>query len=125
MEIPVFTDNATILGDGTEVHPLQAAAVNTALSNIRTNRTIYHITAPDVVAGFANVPVVFVPAFADAAYTIAQAIMRDSALDLADVYGPGDNHLIAAAGFTAQIRVNTATAIAGDVIILNTIAIHD
>lgn len=123
MEIPVFTDNATILGDGTEVHPLNATGFPAA--NIRTNRTIYHITAPDVVAGFANVPVVFVPAFADAAYTIAQAIMRDSALDLADVYGPGDNHLIAAAGFTAQIRVNTATAIAGDVIILNTIAIHD
>jgi hypothetical protein len=125
MEIPVFADNVTIQGDGTEVHPLHAAAVNTALSNIRTNRTVYHITAPDVAAGFANVPVVFAPAFADALYTIAQAITRDGALDLFDVYAPGDNHLIAAAGFTAQIRVNTVTAVAGDVIILNTIAIHD
>jgi hypothetical protein len=124
MESYVFPDNVTIQGDGTEVHPLRATPINTALSNIRTNRTVYHITAPDVAAGYADIPVVWAVPFPDVAYTIAQAITQDGPLDLINDFSPGDNHLVTGAGFTAQIYVNAA-AVAGTVIILHTIGIHD
>lgn len=126
MENPVFPDNITIQGDGTEVHPLHAVAVpiNTALSPFRTNRTRYQITGADVIAGYANIPVVWAPPFADAAYTIAQAITQDGPLEVLNDVSPGDNHLLNGAGFTAQIYVN-AGATVGAFIFLNTIGIHD
>ena len=68
----------------------------------------------------------FTPAFPDALYTLAQAVTHpDVPLDLGNDYSPGDNHLMTGAGFTAQIYVNGGVAQAGDVIFLNTIAIHD
>jgi len=125
MQSPVFPDNVTITGDGTEEHPLTTAPVNSSLSPFRTNRTIYHITAADLVAGYANIPVVWGTPFANAAYTIAQAITDDGPLDLGNDVSPGDNHLVTGAGFTAQIYVNGAVATDGQVITLNTIGIHD
>ena len=125
MQNTVFPDNATIQGDGTEAHPLATVPVNSLSSPFRTNRTIYHITAADLVAGYANIPVVWSVPFADAAYTIAQAITQDGPLELGNDVSPGDNHLLTGAGFTAQIYVNGGVATDGQVIILNTIAIHD
>lgn len=124
MEIPVFADDVTIQGDGTEIHPLAATSINTALSNIRTNRTVYHITLADIAAGYANIPVAWAIPFPDVAYTIAQAITQDGPLDLLNDFTPGDNHLVTGAGFTAQIYVN-AGAVDGTVLVLHTIGIHD
>ena len=57
---PVFPDNTTIIGDGTEAHPL--VSLGLLASNVRTVRTRYVVQAGDLAAGFANIPVVFTPA---------------------------------------------------------------
>ena len=92
---------------------------------IQTVRTPYSITQANLNSGFANIPVTFPVPFADNKYTLAQAIGHTAPLDNGNDYSPGDNHLLAAEGFTAQIYVNGTIAQVGDAIVLNTIAIHD
>jgi hypothetical protein len=124
MQIPVFPDNVSITGDGTEEHPLAMTPVNSALSPFRTNRTNHEITAPEIAAGVANIPVLFSVPFADLNYTCAQAIFQNGALEAFNDFSAGDNHLKASTGFTAQIYVNGA-AVAGTIVTLHTIAIRD
>jgi hypothetical protein len=92
---------------------------------IQCVRTSYTVTSSDVSAGYAAIPVVFPTAFPDANYTLAQGIGRTTAPDNANDYSTGDNHSLTGGGFTAEIYVNSSSAKQGDVVILNTIAIHD
>lgn len=40
-------------------------------------------------------------------------------------YSPGDCHAVTASGFTSIIYVNPSIAVAGEVVVLNSIGIHD
>ena len=100
------------------------AAVAALAAKIKTNRTNYTIQSADVTAGFAQFAVTWSVAFADANYTVAQAISDAGAIEGND-YSPGDMHSFAAGGYTAVIYVNSASALAGTVITLNSIGIHD
>jgi hypothetical protein len=89
-------------------------------------RTSYTITQTDLNNGFANIPCVFKTPFADTNYTlVGQTITQTGALENGNDYSPGDNHLLTALGFTAQIYVNGSVATLGTTIVLNTLAIHD
>jgi hypothetical protein len=93
---------------------------------IQTVRTSYTITQNDVNNGYANIPCTFKTAYPDANYTLTgQTITQTGALDNGNDFSPGDNHLLTATGFTAQIYVNGSVATAGMVIVLHTSAIHD
>jgi hypothetical protein len=92
--------------------------------NIKVNRTTYVITDTDKSTGYANIAVTWETPFPDANYTLAQGITNLAALDTINAVSSGENHLVTASGFTAQIYVN-GSAITGDSIVLNTIAIHD
>jgi len=90
---------------------------------IKTNRTKHTITQGEITAGAAELFVVWATPFADANYTMAQAITNIVERETND-YSPGDNHLVTAAGFDSVIYIGPG-AVAGDIITLHTIAIHD
>jgi|GEM_PF-5498723 len=92
---------------------------------IKTNRTQYTVTQTDVNNGWADITVTFSTPFPDTNYTVAQGITRPVPPDHNNDYSTGDCHSVTAAGFVAEIYVNSSVALANDVIVLNTIAIHD
>jgi hypothetical protein len=90
---------------------------------IKTVRTSHVVTSGEVAAGAAEIIVVFATPFADANYTLSQAVSCNIERPTND-YSPGDNHLLAATGFDAVIYLGPG-ATAGDIVTLHIIVIHD
>lgn len=69
MEIPVFADNVTIQGDGTEVHPL-TSITPPVISGMQHFRVPFTLTAALDAAHCFIIPVVFPIPFPDTLYTL-------------------------------------------------------
>ncbi len=104
-----------------------AAGLAVKFTNIQTARVTYTWTAQNVIDGFATVPILFPTPFLDTAYTLVW-----SPDDMDDVVGldyyNGDIHAKAPSGFNAIVYAYSPGpdySHAGDVVVVNAIAIHD
>ena len=90
---------------------------------LQVNQTSYTIMSGDVSAGFALIPVVWDVPFIDTNYVTVTGIYHQNERAAND-YSPGDVHDITATGFKSYIYVNSSSAMAGDVVVLQTLGIH-
>ena len=105
---------------------VSVASFEDVIKKFKTARHRYVITSNDVSNGVtAPIFFTFATPFADANYTIAQSINDLTAGGSnSNDYSPGDFHDKAGTGFNTVVYVGPG-ALAGEVIEINCIAIHD
>ena len=103
-----------------------AGGLQKSLVGIKTVRLPYTITQADINNQFTVIPVKWPVPFADPNYTLTWSVI-DIQNDNTDAdYVVGDTHNMTASGFSAVVLVGIyAIPVAGEVIIINAIGIHD
>ena len=103
-----------------------AGGLQKSLVGIKTVRKRYVLLQADIDAAFAVIPVVWPTPFADPNYTLTWSVIDTQNDNTDSDYVVGDTHFVTASGFSAVVLVGIyAIPVAGEIIIINAIGIHD
>ena len=103
-----------------------AGGLQKSLVGIKTVRAPHVVTQAEIDQAWAVIPVKWPVPFMDSNYTVIWSVI-DIQNDNTDAdYSIGDTHFLTAAGFSAVVLVGIySIPVAGEIIFINAIGIHD
>lgn len=97
--------------------------ISTTIGRLQVGRTVYSVTAADIVRGYCIIPVLWASAFADTSYTLKYSVQSPNLSNLSCFEVSAQS--VSAAGVSVVIGGITSTIVVGTQITIHALGIHD